>query len=159
MSFILKNFKGLNRCSELDIAFNRFYDLYYIVAAGNLNLVDADNKNLKLEDIKTNDEELVRLFLRSERLKSCMISYNCVEDYIMQILAVCLNLKIKVKNKKDKYKYNYKRNYIDLNVRDKDMFIFYIKNIRYDDIKKELQKKKKALRKNKYKNELEKEYK
>lgn len=60
------------------IALNRFFDLYYIFAGANSNLMDASDKKLDLRGWESDNEDTIRLFLRGEHLKSCILSYNSV---------------------------------------------------------------------------------
>lgn len=77
---------SLSRCNKLDIAFQRFYDLYYIFAGANFDLEDAANEDLSIDKYETNAESTLRYFLRSLRLKNTILAYNSVEDYIKKIV-------------------------------------------------------------------------
>ncbi|MDU4415256.1 hypothetical protein GKD08_04075 [Paeniclostridium sordellii] len=99
------------------IALNRFFDLYYIVTGANSNLMDASDKELDLRGWESNNEDTIRLFLRGEHLKSCILSYNSVEDYILQIITFAFNLK-------------------GMRVTSKGDFLRKSKNLYYRDIKK-----------------------
>ncbi|MEG2919101.1 MAG: hypothetical protein RR851_14350 [Clostridium sp.] len=95
---------NMERCAELDITFHRLYDLYYIVAGANFNLLKAADEKLTLDGYKYSDENVLRTFLRTEYLKSCLLSYNSVEDYVMQIITFAFNLKgNRISSKKDYY--------------------------------------------------------
>lgn len=99
------------------IALNRFFDLYYIFAGANSNLMDASDEKLDLRGWESDNEDTIRLFLRGEHLKSCILSYNSVEDYILQIITFAFNLKgIRVTSKAD--------------------FINKSKNLHYKDVRK-----------------------
>lgn len=78
------------------------YDLYYIIAGANHNLSNANNKNLDIGEYEVSNgaSEVLRTFLRCEYLKNCILSYNSVEDYILQIVTFGLGIII----------YNYKKN-------------------------------------------------
>lgn len=98
------NINSPNRCRELDIAFNKLYDLYYIVGGANFKLIEAADNKLSLDGYTCNSEELLRTFLRYENLKSCILSYNSVQDYVIQSILFGFNIKrVKIKGKKDFY--------------------------------------------------------
>lgn len=77
---------------KYDVVFNKLTDMYYIFAGANNNLSNASDKDLKLYDWETNDEDRLREFLRVEHLKNCMLSYNCIEDYMIQIVCFVYEL-------------------------------------------------------------------
>lgn len=85
------------------ISLNTFFDIYYIFAGGNVNLNDAINEKLDLRGWSCDDEEKFRLFLRVEHLKSCILSYNSIEDYILKIVTFEYNLKGKKISSKTDY--------------------------------------------------------
>lgn len=101
----------IERCPELDITFLKLYDLYYIVAGANFNLADANNELISLDEYETNDSDILRTFLRSGHLKSCILAYNSVEDYVMQIINFAFNLKGKRLTSKKDYRSKSKNNY------------------------------------------------
>lgn len=88
-----------------DIIFNKFTDMYYIFAGANHNLLNASNKDLVLYDYETNCENILREFLRAEHLKSCILSYNSIEDYMIQIVCFAYKLTLRKKDYKNKGKY------------------------------------------------------
>ena len=92
ISFMLDTDK---RNITYDIVFNKFSDMYYIFAGANHNLSNASNRDLVLYDYETNDEDVLREFLRAEHLKSCILSYNSIEDYMMQIICFSYGIKLK----------------------------------------------------------------
>lgn len=93
---------NINRCAELDITFRRLYDLYYIVAGANFNLLKAADKELSLDGYEYSNGNVLRFFLRVEYLKSCLLSYNSVEDYVLQIIVFAFKLKgSKISSKSD----------------------------------------------------------
>lgn len=96
-----KYFEQHNCCEELDITFNIFHDIYYIFNAANFNLINAANKDLDISKYETNAEDILRFFLRLEYLKSTILSYRSIEDYIMKIIAFAFNLKDKITSKED----------------------------------------------------------
>lgn len=77
---------------KYDLVFNKLTDMYYIFAGANNNLSNASDKDLKLYDWETNDEDRLREFLRVEHLKNCMLSYNSIEDYMIQIVCFVYEL-------------------------------------------------------------------
>lgn len=115
-------FQHGSRCKELDVVFSKLYDLYYIIGGANFNLTSAANKELSLEEYETNGEDIFRSFLRGEYLKSCILAYNSVEDYVMQIIS---------------FAYNFK----EWKVSSKKKFAKMSRNIYYKDIKKTLTEK------------------
>ncbi|MBS6503481.1 MAG: hypothetical protein KH415_18005 [Clostridium sp.] len=100
------------RCPQLDIAFNRFYDTYYVFAGANNSLANAENKKLNIKSWETNNDEMIRTFIRGEYLKSTMQSYKAIEDYMMHAITFAFNLKNGLdskntyKNKSKKLYYN-----------------------------------------------------
>jgi len=94
-------FMYLNRCYQLDIALNKFYDVYYIFAGANNSLANSSKKDLDIEGWETNNKEIVRIFLRSEYLKNAMQGYRSIEDYTMHIITFAFNLKPPITSKKD----------------------------------------------------------
>ncbi len=102
---------NIERCAELDITFHKLYDLYYIVAGANFNLLKAADEKLSLVGYEYSDENVLRTFLRTEYLKSCLLSYNSVEDYVMQIITFAFNLKGKRISSKEDYDSKSKNNF------------------------------------------------
>ena len=80
------NINTVLRCHTLDIVFQRFYDLYYIFAGANFDLVDAANEKLNIDNYETTSQEILRNFLRCNRIKSVILAYNSVDDYIKKII-------------------------------------------------------------------------
>lgn len=67
--------------------------MYYIFLGANSNLLDALDEDLDLRGWECDNQEIIRLFLRSEHLKSCILSYNSIEDYILEVVVFAFNLK------------------------------------------------------------------
>ncbi len=87
---VVKNTRGIK---QLIITFNKFFDSYYVFAGANVNLFDALDDQLGLRGWEAEDEEVFRLFLRGEHIKSTILSYNSIEDYMLQIITFAFNLK------------------------------------------------------------------
>lgn len=104
-----ENIRGINflnslqNCYQLTIAFNKFYSIYYIFAGANFSLGKAIDENLNISEYETNGEEVLRNFFRGEYLKSTILSYKSIEDYVMQIVVFGFNLNEKSFKNKDQY--------------------------------------------------------
>ncbi|MDB8805028.1 hypothetical protein [Romboutsia sp. 1001216sp1] len=84
-----------NKCWKLDVFYKRMYDIYYIFAQANIYLSRAADRNLNIEDWSLDDDSIkntVRIYERGNYLKSCILAFNSIEDYINQILPFTLNL-------------------------------------------------------------------
>ncbi|RDY22597.1 hypothetical protein CHF27_012530 [Romboutsia maritimum] len=91
-----------DRCQQLDVFFNRMFDMHYIFAGANFNLAKAANEDINIDEWETDNPEVLKLFLRTEYLKSCILSYNSIEDYIMKVVVFSYNLKGKrITSRKD----------------------------------------------------------
>lgn len=100
------------RCYQLDIAFNRLYDSYYVFAGANINLANSMNENIDISNWNVeadDDKKIIQIFVRTEYLKSAMLGYKAIEDYMMQVITFALNL--------NKYKYvQAKKKYVDAGI-------------------------------------------
>lgn len=109
----VNSFQG--NCKELVVSYDKFYDIYYLFASANLNLVKAANKNLDITEFKTTNDEIFRSFIRSEYLKSTILAYRSIEDYIMQVVMFGFKLKSIGKSKKS-FRQNSKKNYYKITI-------------------------------------------
>ncbi|HFL2583666.1 TPA: hypothetical protein ACG3IZ_003397 [Clostridioides difficile] len=85
-------YNGHNRCIELDITFQRFYDIYYNFTSANYYLEKSKDIHINIDKWITNEEDILRIFLRGEYAKTSILLYNSVQDYVMQIIAAIFNL-------------------------------------------------------------------
>lgn len=94
-------FTDIRRCSQLDIALNRFYDSYYTFAGANYNLYKANKKDLDINEFECDNDKIIRTFIRGEYLKSAMQQYRIIEDYMMHAITFSFELKPLITSKKD----------------------------------------------------------
>lgn|GEM_PF-5031116 len=90
--------KKYEKSLQLDILFKRGFDLYYSFAQANVNLSESTEKNIKLDGWELESESMeykMRFFVRMNKLKSAILMYNSVEDYILQIIAFAYKLNLK----------------------------------------------------------------
>lgn len=123
---------------ELDVAFSRFFELFYIIAEANNDLVEAANENIDLSKWRVSNidaEYKLKGLLREGHLKNAILKYNSVEDYILQIITFSEGLKIR-------YKQNNKiREYDCSIIKGEEDFINKCKKINYFNVKKSLKSK------------------
>lgn len=91
-----------NKCWKLDVFYKRMNDIYYIFAQANMCLSRAADCNLNVEEWGFDDKRIkntVRIYERGNYLKSCILAFNSIEDYINQILPFTLDLTLIKKGK------------------------------------------------------------
>lgn len=68
------------------ISLGMLREVYYIIASARFNLINSHNKIYDSNIISSGNDYLAHLWMRSEYLKNCILSYNSIEDYVYQMI-------------------------------------------------------------------------